>query len=286
MMKKNLLFTITAGMAFVVLSSNDNGPFANSNGNRTGSAGSTANCSTGGCHASNNTNTSIAITLLDSLSNPVGAYVNGKTYTVRITGTNTSANLPKFGFQLTAVKASDNTTQLGTLATGGTANITLHTTSTPNLIEHTAPLSGTGSGNNWAYSTTCKWTAPSSGSDAVKFFVTLNAVNNNGQTSGDQPNNATQSLQPLSIASLADNADFVIYPNPATNTINLHFSNTTGTYTVNTFDLRGKMIASQMADVNTNNREAHINSEKWASGLYMIQISKDGEQKVFPIVKQ
>lgn len=267
--------------------SNDGGPFAAGNGNRTGSTGANGNCSGGGCHASNNANTSATVTLMDG-STPVTSYQAGKTYTVRITGGNLAANLPKFGFQITCVKAASTSTQAGTLATGGTPGIALRSSATPNIIEHTAPIAGTGSGTNWAYTTTFQWTAPTTATaaDSVRFYLTLNAVNGTGSESGDQANNThvTFPYATSSVGTVANSADIVIYPNPASNYINLHIGNTTGTYTVNAVDMRGKLMFSKEVTISNNSQDMTINSDKWSSGLYHVMVSKDGQSKAFPVV--
>ena len=208
MNKKLILFPIVALIAAVSLCSNATGPGATSGRDATGASG-TAGCTGAGCHSPSAT-PGIVVTLeLDSAGVAVSHYFGGNTYTIKITGTNTTSNvLPKFGFQVEAVKISgagtSSATNAGTIATTGLPTSCQNSlVSGRHLVEHSArlsPISGTGASGT-VYTESISWTAPAAGTGTVKFYTALNAVNNDLSSSGDFWNNTslpiTESIQPI-----------------------------------------------------------------------------------------
>ncbi|XZF12651.1 choice-of-anchor V domain-containing protein [Chitinophagaceae bacterium MMS25-I14] len=287
MRKKILLFTAFGAMTVFTLSSYKNGPAAGGAGNRTGSAGSTANCSTGGCHAANTTHTTVGLTLTNSSNQVVSSYVGGQTYTVTVVGANTSASLPKFGFQVSCVGAANTSSQRGTFTGGG--NVSIRTSGSLSLAEHNTSIAGTGGGTAWAYTTTFTWTAPAVGSGPVEFFIALNAVNGDNSTSGDQPNVATVTFNEATtgIGTLSGDVAVKAYPNPATDHVQISLDNATaGTYALNVFDMTGRKVANSAVTVNGTQTEVSLSTADWAAGMYHVQISKDGMQRTIAVVKK
>jgi hypothetical protein len=289
MKQKTLILALLGGFVVLSLSSYESGPLANGAGNRTGSAGSSGNCSSGGCHASNTTVTVPTITITEgSSSTPVTSYTSGKTYTVHIGGTCSASGMSRFGFQLSTVLASNTSAQAGTLTATG-ASTAVRTTGSLQIVEHTASIAGTGSGSSWSYATTAQWVAPHFGSGDVKFYLTLNAVNNNGSESGDKPNNAvfTFSESTVGIANISFAQGAKVYPNPTTGTINVYEENAAnGNWDIIVYNLYGSKVYSQQVSVTTGTLSANVNSASWAPGIYQLQIAKDGMQKCIPVIKQ
>ena len=288
MKKKPLLILLATGAAALALSSYSAGPYAGGAGNHTGSAGSTAGCSTGGsCHAANTANTTLNISILSGTT-VVSKYTPGTVYTVQLLGGNVSAHLPRFGFQASCVKAAATSVQAGTFATGGTANIAVRA-STPQLIEHTSAIAAlTSSGNNNAYSVSFQWTAPAAGTGTVRFFAALNAVNFNGGEGGDQPNVTTFDLpeNATGITTVGKDAALNIYPNPAANTVHIRMNGAVaGSYYAAIHNLAGQAIWSEMITPD-NNREAAVNVSAFAPGMYYFSVVKDGVLQTIPFVKQ
>jgi uncharacterized protein YjdB len=194
MKKKLLLLPLILGGLYFILSSNASGPATVSSLNGTGATGTTG-CS---CHTSATT-TTVSIELDTLGGGAVTTYVPGGVYTIKMTGTNTSAtSLPKFGFQLCAVKSvgsgSGSATTIGTLAASGTPTPSHITTlSGIPIFEQGAALtatSGTG-GSGTTYVSSIQWTAPASaGVGAAKFYGVVNAVNGTGSSAGDKYNTA------------------------------------------------------------------------------------------------
>lgn len=170
--------------------------------NTTGSDGGTSACSGGGCHGGS-LSSALGTTLeFDSAGVPVTSYVPGGNYTVKITATNsTGLTLPKFGFQMVSITAASsggsNNVQAGTWSSTLPATVRNTTTAFSGLtipvIEQSGyltPASGTGA-NGTVYTETISWTAPAAGTGDVMFFGTIQAVNNNGNESGDKSQQAT-----------------------------------------------------------------------------------------------
>lgn len=157
--------------------------------------GNSAGCGQG-CHTSGTT-TTINIEL-DSAGIPTTRYVAGKSYTVKLTGKNTSTtSLPKFGFQIgSIVGASATTTPVN--AGSWVAPFPTNTKYVApkagkfvvGIVEQTAALAATSGsgGNGTTYVQTFNWTAPASGTGTISFWAVINAVNGNGSDSGDKYN--------------------------------------------------------------------------------------------------
>ncbi len=128
-------------------------------------------CAGAGCHSSNTSATTVtAISLIDSITNlPVTEYEGGKMYKILMTGNNTS--LSQFGFQLR------ETNSKGTFS-GFPNNVGKQGLG---YITHSSRLDKT----NQIYSVQLLWKAPVAGTGTVSFDGLINAVNGNGNNSGD-----------------------------------------------------------------------------------------------------
>ncbi len=193
MKKRVLLGTLVAAMVYVFASSYSSMPGA-SGIDGTGAEGA------GGCSCHGGVTTGITIGLeLDSAGVAVTRYVGGQTYTIKITGTNTTtSNLPGFGFQVAAVlNAGAGTTtaaNAGTLASSGLPTSCVNDLiggGTINVVEHSSTIgASTGTGTTGStYVESISWTAPTAGTGTIKLYGVVNAVNENGSTSGDHWNN-------------------------------------------------------------------------------------------------
>jgi len=119
MKKKFILIPLIGALIYVIGSGYSTGPGMGGLGDLTGASGPTG-CGGIGCHASSATaSTTIGIQLYNGATLVTGGYVGGTAYTIRITGTQTSASsaviLPRFGFQVSVVKTG-TTTNEGTLS--------------------------------------------------------------------------------------------------------------------------------------------------------------------------
>src|SRR5690606_9831083 len=95
MKKRILLFTSSSILLAGMIMSHNTGPITNLAGNRTGSQGSVANCSSGaGCHAPNNPNTTDTVLFFNPANNfGVTSWEPGETYKVTLLVTTTNSTL-------------------------------------------------------------------------------------------------------------------------------------------------------------------------------------------------
>lgn len=129
-----------------------------SSGGITGKA--VSGCGGGGCHTTSN-NTSITLTGI-----PAAGFVHGTSYTCTLTVNNGTKS--KAGFDMTC--------SVGSFTAG--AGMSLNGTTE---LYHNTPKTITGGTVSWTFT----WTAPASG-NLVTFNVAGNAVNNNGNATGDE----------------------------------------------------------------------------------------------------
>lgn len=280
-MKKPLHILLGAGFGLLVLSSYANGPFAGGAGNRTGSAGTTANCTGSGCHVANDASYTVSIKLLLNGSQ-VSSYQVGKTYQVLLTGIAPGTTRTRFGFQLSSVIAASTSTQAGTLGTTGRPGVALRGSSLQ-LVEHSTPLTGQNVSGSYVDTVTVNWT-PGSSLGTVRFYATMNAVNNNGSTSGDLPNATTLDIAeapPTGVASVSTGL-IGVYPNPATSV--LHVPLEAGTSDLSILDATGRLILSQKFHVQGSQTES-VNIEKLTSGQYFLHVSRNGTMHAVPFTK-
>ena len=303
MKKRILLFTAIAGMGYLVFSSHSAGPARSGydcTGAEAGGTGNYANptgCSTGGgCHSTSATST-IAVTLeLDSAGGVATThYKAGMTYTVKIIGTNTGTSLPKYGFQLDAMKGTAPATTVsdaGTWATTGlptNTHITVPGTYTYlTVAEHSAALTLTGS----TFTQSFTWTAPVAGTGVISFWGAANFVNGNAAAdAGDvwNTNHLVINEWPAttSVASVSNEISVTAYPNPVSTSLNVKMENAQeGTYSLRVIDINGRMVANENIIVTSADATTNINTANWANGTYHVQLQKDGFSKTIAVVKR
>ncbi len=304
MKKRILLFTLAAGMGGLVLMSNSHGP-AGSGYSCTGAEtdnGNPAGCSATGssCHGTAAT-TGITVAIqLDSVGVPTTHYKGGMTYTVKLTGTNTTTNtLPKFGFQIASM--------LGTTATATPTNEGTWSTTLPsgthevmasssggnfllNIVEQaSSQFATTLSGATGAtYVETFTWTAPSTGTGTISFWAAVNAVNADAlANAGDlwNTNHVTinEWVHTAGVNEISNEFTVSAFPNPTVNTLTINVNNA-GNYSVEVYDINGRIVVTENMEV--SNSAKSLNTSNWIPGMYQVVISKDGVYKVVSVAKQ
>jgi hypothetical protein len=285
MKKRIILLSATALVAFFTLSSYQNGPAAAAGLNLTGAKGSGTTCGGGGCHGGTSANTTVSI-VVDSAGVPVTHYRAGSTYTVNITGSNTSHN-PKFGFQFASVSGNGTSqVQAGNFTTLP-ANVDSVVLNGLVIVEHDAPLAAV----NNVYTVSFPWVAPATqGTGTISMYCTLNAVNGDGiQNSVDLSNNTmislTERVHTASIEQVSNQVQVTAYPNPVTNMLHVAIpAAKTGAYTVRVTDVIGREIYNK--DIITAGAyNMQINTSNWAAGIYHVSLQGAGNG-VVTIVKQ
>jgi hypothetical protein len=265
MKKTATLCSVAAILAAITLSAYQSSPATSGAGNRTGSPGSTANCSSGGCHSGSTANTTgtFTVTKPSAPTVPVTSYTPGTTYNVKFVGTNSNAK-PKFGFQATVTDGAGATT--GTI-NALMASHAVHGVGPVKIIEHTTPQAGPGG----AYSVDFTWVAPSAGTGTVTFYGIFNAVNGDGSTGGDEPSFGITKALTESTASIDEksfNATITIVPNPASNVISIKGINS-GKGNIAIYSAAGAMVLqtsfSEQMDISS-----------LAAGTYLLQLQQEG----------
>jgi hypothetical protein len=276
-MKKTLLLTLLSGVTYLTLVSYSDGPNFGGAGNRTGGPGSTGTCSQTGCHSAGSATTTVMITLKDEITGEEitdGKYIPLRTYNVDLMVHHGS----HFGFQAEVLDVNNNS--IGILAAGPGER--LGTVGGKKIVEHSAPISG--------MTTTFKWTSPQAGAGKVTFYAMGNVVNNDGLSTGDAPSLPfSESFEEnnTSVASVDKNIDIVAFPNPVTDRLKLTLDNATkGSYIINAYSINGTKLYEDKVQINGTKYETSLQTDKWSTGIYYIQIIKDGLKHVITVVKK
>ena len=304
MKKRILLFTLIAGFGALTLGSWITGVGATAGfdctGAETGLENPTGCYYNSSCHH-NGATPGITLSIeLDSAGVPTTHYKGGLSYTIKITGTNTTTNiLPKFGFQVGVITGSTAVTTPANAGTFGTVSGNIRNSPAisgyyvVNIVEQLtrlSPASGTG-GTGTTYVQSIPWTAPTSGTGTISIWSALNAVNDDSLASTLDhwnTNHAVIDEWPAitSVANLFNNISVKAFPNPVSNNLQLQMDGATeGIYKIQVFDCSGRNIMNQNIDVSGNNAHAIVNMANWAPGLYNIVLIKDGSNKVIPVMK-
>jgi len=171
------------------------------------------------CHSpTGNFNTSISLHVLNAQQDTVITYLPNETYTlnVQITATN---NPKAFGFQMVALDSLTNT-DMGNWGTLGEKvrrqNLTVAGKQRVYLVQSSPKTNG---------AFTVQWKAPATDKGKIKFYMAGLAINQNGNTSGDNNKVGTFTLNGPMSSSAVDNFldKMAVYPNPANDFI--HFGN-------------------------------------------------------------
>lgn len=275
MKRRFLPLPLAGAFAGLIFSSYAVGPYNGGAGNHTGSAGSVANCSTGsGCHAGNNAATVASIMLISPTNDTVkdGKYLPGTLYQVLVQGTNPSSVLSKFGFQVSCVDAFTTNVQKGTFSSSN-SKIGVRNYGSLELVEHNTPLAAKPVGTGNSYEAVFNWLAPAAGAGKLRFYLTLNAVNGNTTSSGDQPNAALPvDFDEMSTGILSlEKEQTEIFPNPVSNNLSIRIKNgTTNWCFASIYNLQGKKISSESLHI--ANGMANLNVANLLPGAYFLQI--------------
>lgn len=238
----------------------------NSNSNGAFSAGYTGapidnglNCTS--CHGGQASSSNTLI-----LSNiPSNGYIPNTNYLITVNAQHPTFN--RFGFMLTAQNhTTSNPTHTGTWTLlNNQSQLRLNN----RYVSHTSQ--GTQGSNN-ARIWEVQWTAPPAGTGPVAFYASVNAVNNNGTTSGDQTilgsliaNEATVSVyEHDSINRLQ------VYPNPAIhNYVIVHSKQPFTRLDIYTVD--GRRLITKEFDLEDY---ATLELHGLASGIYILHVTR------------
>lgn len=116
------------------------------------------------------------------------------------------------------------------------------------------------------------WVAPEVDGD-VTFYTALNVANGNGTTSGDEIKTNSLSYQINDVGIEEVSLVEGIYPNPATNFLNLDL--TKSDLKVSVYSLNGKMLESIVAE----GQSTTINLTGYKTGIYFVKAGNSPMQK-------
>ena len=235
------------------------------------------------CHTGNNVNSGTGSISISSPNMPNWQYVPGQVYQIDVTVAQTGA--PLFGFGFEALRTSNNTN-------GGTFQIT----NTSSTFLKTGFINGSNRTNvvhkkngglsNDSHTFSFNWTAPATNIGNIIFYSAGNAANNQGDTLGDFIYKTQQLITP-SITGINEiqSSAISVYPNPATDFINVALpeSQTETSYSI--LDLSGKIV-DQGKMVIPQGKSFSVNlSQSLKEGIYFIEVNNLGDYKRQKFVK-
>ena len=183
---------------------------------------------------------------------PTEGYAVDTDYTVMVTATSSA---PGHGFQLTAERLSDDN-KIGSF-TGGSGTVTQDGGT---RISHSNK-----NNTEWTFT----WRSPSTLQGQVRFYAAVNAVNNNGSNGGDQVVTAQSNLVNALGISEAKLLAFEMFPNPATEAINIQLPSGVLEAQIGVFDYTGRLVSSKII----NTTDIQIDISDLAAGIYIIRVS-------------
>ncbi len=267
-MKRNtLVFTAAASILYLTFNSFTTAP------SRIGHV-AVSGCGGGSCHGSSSAATVVGINLSkDGIPVTNGKYTPGAKYKITLTGTNSSYS--RWGFQVSATNSSN--AMAGVFSNNPDSTL-ISTTGGLKVVEHNnAILRPNG------MSVSFDWTAPAAGTGNVKLSAAVNAVNYNQNSAGDAFNTIQITLSEAS-TSVANTSIIAasIYPNPASNTLQIQSPLTEQQYVIQIFDVRGQLLLQQ----NMSAHEKQVNISTLGAGTYMLKVSAGNSTGISTFIKQ
>jgi len=275
-MKKITLLIIGVTFLFVgyknLPAGKDDLPNLLSNGAPAASTGAPdeMHCSNTGCHSTFAPNTGIA-ELSAVIEGGVTQYELGKTYPITVSITN--PGLVRFGFQVVALKNSDNA-NVGTIKVVDAQRTQIipgyGTTIDRRYITYTydgTNAVSTGLGK-WSF----EWTAPETNEGAVTFYIGAVAANNDGTDAGDNTYSKRITLESPVVS-------WSVYPNVSSAVFSIQSSGMQ-IEKLKVYNSYGEIVFKK-----TNLEPGTLNLElNQASGIYFISAVQNGKTDVQKIV--
>ena len=291
-MKFRLVYTFAlAILCAVVLLSNKNGRASEAKAGNTGAPGDEAlpngtpiTCVS--CHTASPITSSTTVSVLDSAGTVITQYIPGQQYTARVTVTALTGTPLGHGFQMIALRDIGNIDLDGFSDPGNQTVNNYKIATIPNgrtYAEH----------DNVSTSNVfnVKWKAPAAGTGNITFYAAGNAVNKNGQNSGDGASSTSLKLTESIGASTqnpdAAQIDMKLWPSPAVSAAWLSFSLPVGgEYRLTAHDLSGKLVWESLRALPSGHQIVEIPLGGWSPGIYFTGISGAGISASGKLVKQ
>jgi hypothetical protein len=231
---------------------------------RTGSPGDGISCNTA-CHGiqagTPSGSESMSLTGL-----PVSGYVAGQTYDLTLTMTDPAAG--RWGFQLIAEDASQNS--VGTFILGSGTTVV-----GSDYLTHAPAVTASGSAS-WDF----QWTAPASGAGEIGFYYAGVFANNNFANSGDVTINGSEMLSEASGVGISEAAleSFSVYPNPVIDEINVAAKDVDEEIMFTMYSMDGRKVLEEKHD--GGEITIDVSTKNLSTGVYFLQMEVDGNRAI------
>lgn len=281
-MKKQLLVSVLAAGLFVGLTSeilSDNG--------KAGATGSPGEVDCTNCHNSyalNSGGGSIAL----NTGTTNNQYTPGVTYQMTFTVTYSGRNL--FGLGVEALNSSNNNAGTFVITDAASTRTKTALIGTVSRISVVHQFNGGASANSKVFS--FSWTAPAAGTGNVTFYYCGLAANANGSESGDYVYRGSTVLTEMNTSGIEEassNIDFSVFPTLIQDQATIRVTPvTSGTMSVQLFDLTGRQVRSESLDVIAgDSREIRWEGlSSLSKGTYLVSILNGNATEVKRIVIQ
>lgn len=235
------------------------------------------------CHTGNSVNSGTGSITISSPNMPNWQYVPGQVYQIDVTVAQTGA--PLFGFGFEALRTSNNTNG-GTFQITNSASTFLKTGFINGSNRTNVVHKKNGGLSNDLHTFSFNWTAPATNIGNIIFYSAGNAANNQGDTLGDFIYKTQQLITP-SITGLNEikTPAISVYPNPATDFINVTLPESQTEISYSIKDLSGKIV-DQGKTFNPLGKSFSVNlSETLKEGIYFIEVNNGVDHYIQKFVK-
>ncbi len=287
-MKKPIAVFSFLALAIMLLSFEDG---INSNGAPIGSTGAPTEhtCAKSTCHATYGVNSGSGELLLLP-GDAANGYLPGHTY--HLTVSLTQNNIERFGFQLLALKAGDNT-QAGTLLVVDSARTQIFagTNEFSGRNYATYKYAGTGPYATGLGQWSLDWVAPEETAGDVTFYYAAVAANNDGTDYGDLVYTRQTTISATTATTIGQpekSTALQVFPNPVSAQLNVNYEAKAGATQISLTDLLSRQSFPLLKkDDNPGSQSVQLNlTDRFAPGIYLLTISNGGQSQTQKIVIQ
>lgn len=244
-----------------------------------GYTGSPGELTCNSCHSGGNGTTSVSISSTPSFSNNL--FEPGMTYTINVMVSNSNYSRFGFGCEILNEDTFTNAGVISLISSSSDVQLLNAPNGRKNAV-HVSPKVGSGS-TIFSF----EWTAPTSTNNIV-IYAAGNAVNGNGNTTGDAVGTTSLSLSASisSINEITNNVKMNIYPNPASEFVSIQIENVTEkieNVNLELWDLKGNKIVTlssiKLIDNGTQRFRLFL-PENLNSGLYILKLQSLNNQNI------
>lgn len=231
-------------------------------------------CAQAGCHADATVSPGTLVNTF-TFNNGDSVYVPGETYPIKIRIT--KAGIKRFGFQVTALKTSDNG-NTGTWLITDATRTQLQNGIPPNASRRyvTHKSAGAAAVSTDVGEWTMNWKAPTTDVGPIKFYFATNATNMNNQNTGDQVFLSTFQIKPkvsIGVDEKSNEEFFNVYYSTISKQLIISYDQVpAGRAKIELRDMQGRLM--QSTELNNNATSAQnvgidLNSTL-SSGVYLV----------------